>query len=397
MTYPQALFALLPSAIGRPRYVSALDALPVVRARLAVGDPEVVPALTALVTEAEDALTVGPFSVTGKRRLPVSGDPHDYYSIGPYWWPNPATADGLPYVRRDGEVNPEFLQTDRTPLEAMVTAVTTLCRAYAFTGRRDCAARAVLLLRVWFLDEATRMTPHLDYGQAIPGHCMGRGIGIIDTLGLATQLLPALGLLEDCAAWPEQERAALQRWFHAYLAWLLTSPHGIDEGTYFNNHGVAYDLQCAVFALFLGAEALARQLLAGVPARRIAAQIEPDGRQLHELARTKSLSYASMNLSLFLGLTAAGRTVGLDLAAYASPDGRSIRRALDWLLPFYLGAPWPHQQISPYAFEAAYPLLRQAARLFDDPSYADQAETMPMLSATAKQQSPARLLYPLAP
>ena len=35
-----------------------------------------------------------------------SGDPHDYVSIGPYWWPNPDTPDGLPYVRRDGILTP---------------------------------------------------------------------------------------------------------------------------------------------------------------------------------------------------------------------------------------------------------------------------------------------------
>ena len=50
------------------------------------------------------SLSDGPWSVMDKQHVPPSGDKHDYMSLGPYWWPDPDKPDGLPYIRRDGEV-----------------------------------------------------------------------------------------------------------------------------------------------------------------------------------------------------------------------------------------------------------------------------------------------------
>src|SRR5207302_773663 len=83
-----------------------------------------------------------------KRRVPPSGDKHDYVSMGPYWWPNPAKRGGLPYVRRDGERNPEMRDDYDAPrLAATTGAVTTLGLAYYFTDDEKYARRAALLLR----------------------------------------------------------------------------------------------------------------------------------------------------------------------------------------------------------------------------------------------------------
>src|SRR5690348_13803992 len=56
-------------------------------------------------SEADKAMNEGPFSVMQKSSAPPSGDKHDYMSLAPYFWPNPNTADHLPYIRRDGERN----------------------------------------------------------------------------------------------------------------------------------------------------------------------------------------------------------------------------------------------------------------------------------------------------
>ncbi len=56
-------------------------------------------ALTSLRNEAEKALKALPMSVTQKERTAPSGDKHDYLSLAPYWWPDPKTKDGLPYLR----------------------------------------------------------------------------------------------------------------------------------------------------------------------------------------------------------------------------------------------------------------------------------------------------------
>ena len=56
-------------------------------ALLAAKDPSVAAAYEAVVATANAALAQGPWSVTTKAVLPPSGNPHDYASVGVYWWP----------------------------------------------------------------------------------------------------------------------------------------------------------------------------------------------------------------------------------------------------------------------------------------------------------------------
>ena len=93
-----------------PRRLDA-SALGDARDRVRAADARTRPAWTAVETAAGAALSAGPFSVTDKAVVPPSGDKHDDMSQAPYWWPNPATPNGLPYVQRDGERNPEIDKT----------------------------------------------------------------------------------------------------------------------------------------------------------------------------------------------------------------------------------------------------------------------------------------------
>ena len=328
--------------------------------------------------------------MTQKSGLPPSGDRHDYMSLGPYWWPDPESPDGRPYVRRDGEVNPERDELDSLPLKRMCSAVDDLALGYYLGGHEPYAEKAVLLLRTWFLEPATRMNPHLRYGQAIPGVCEGRGIGIIDTRVLA-RLVDSVGLLGGSLAWTDEDQAGLTGWFSRYLDWLLESDIGRDEAAQANNHGTWYDVQVSSFALFTGEESVAHRVLGEDAPRRIAAQIEPDGRQPRELSRTRSLSYSTMNLAGMFDLAALGEAVDLDLWSYRSDDGRSIRAALDWLLEHALGEdPWPHEQITPFDHAELLPLIRRAQTRYPDGAYGAWAERMPATDLA----DPANLLYP---
>ena len=159
-------------AVGVPA-VFHLDGADLVRAKAAIaeGNSAVLDALAHLVERADAALEKGPFSVTHKTVMPPSGDKQDYMSFGPYWWPNPDTEDGLPYIRRDGEVNPSARTdgSDSPRLGVMARSVLTLALAYYYTGEDVYAERAALLMRTWFLDPDLRMNPHLQFAQAIPG------------------------------------------------------------------------------------------------------------------------------------------------------------------------------------------------------------------------------------
>jgi hypothetical protein len=341
------------------------------RAAAATGVEPYASAWRHLVAAAGTALTAGPFSVTYKRSRPASGNRHDYLSHGPYWWPNPDSADGLPYVRRDGERNPTAGEYDSEPLASMCAAVRTLALANWFTGQRAYADRAAHLLRVWFLDTETRMNPHLEFGQAVPGICPGRGIGIIDTVPLC-EVVDAIGLLEHGGALSSADVGNLRVWFDTYMRWLRESPHGRAEAGQHNNHGTWYDVQVAAFALFASRSKTAREVLTAFPRLRLATQVEPDGAQPHELARTRSWSYALFNLRAMTYAASLARHVDCELWRHETPDGRSILHAIDWLVPYACGdRPWPYPQIAPTSNAPFYRILRQAHRIRPDAGYAD--------------------------
>src|SRR6266536_2331152 len=91
-----------------PRTVLAREAsLRHVKRRIAARDAVIMPAYRALVGAAERAMGITALSVMQKKQIPPSGNKHDYMSTAPYYWPDPTKPGGLPYINRDGEMNPE--------------------------------------------------------------------------------------------------------------------------------------------------------------------------------------------------------------------------------------------------------------------------------------------------
>jgi hypothetical protein len=371
--------------VPNPPRVFLLDGrhLLATKQRIRDGDKILEPALAQLRRDAQKALPTAPQSVVNKDATPPSGDKHDYMSQAPYFWPNPKTADHLPYIRRDGERNPEINKiSDHQSLDRMVSAVETLTLAYYFDRDEACAAKAAQLLRAWFVDSATRMNPNLQYAQAIPGVNSGRGIGLIETRGL-TRVVDAIGLLAGSKAWIESDQRNLEQWFATFLQWMLESTNGRDEAAAKNNHGTYYDLQVSSFALFLGKRDLASKILETAKAKRIATQIEPDGRQPLELVRTKAWSYSVGNLDGLTLLANIAERVGVDLWNYHTADGRSIRRAFDYLVPFAFGQKkWPDQQIGEWQPEILFPLIRRASARYQDQQHRALMKRVPAAEAT---------------
>ncbi|HEX8041149.1 MAG TPA: alginate lyase family protein, partial [Chryseosolibacter sp.] len=262
--------------------------------------------LGLLRRRAGEYLDVAPYTITKKTSLPPSGDKHDYESQGPYWWPDPKSKDGLPYIRRDGERNPEIEKlTDHRYLSEMTRAVKILSLAFYLTGDERYGTKAAAFLRTWFIDPSTRMNPNLNFGQRIPGRTDGRDIGIIETRDIG-EVTDAVGLLQGAKDWSASDQAGMEAWTRAYLDWLLHSENGKGEVKQHNNHGTWYDVQVTALALFTWQDDIARQALLRARDERLAKHIEPDGRQPAELARTRSWSYSVMNLQSFFTLATLG-------------------------------------------------------------------------------------------
>jgi hypothetical protein len=321
-------------------------------------------------SDADAAMHAGPFTVTAKSQTPPSGDKHDYMSLARYFWPNPDTPDHLPYVRRDGESNPQINSiADHAGILKMEDAVHALALGYELTGREAYAARATLLIRTWFLDPDTRMNPNLRFAQAVLGVNDGRGTGILDARGLP-DVADAIAMIRSSKSWTAADEAGMKSWFSDYYTWLTTSKNGLDEAAAKNNHGSWYDYQAAGIALFLGKQDDARALLTQARTKRIAVQIGPDGSQPMELARTKSFSYSAFNLDALTRLADMGELAGVDLWKYQAPGGGSIRVALNYLLPFALkDQHWGHAEIEGFNGDALTVAVLRGAVYLRDPQY----------------------------
>jgi Alginate lyase len=344
-----------------------------VRESLRRGEPQFEPALAALEADANSMLSVGPMSVMDKNVTPPSGDKHDYMSQAPYWWPDPSKPNGTPYIRRDGRRNPEIDRiTDRDNLERLSDTVSTLALAYYLDGRDVQAYYAARLVRVWFLDRATRMNPHLQFAQRIPGVSEGGSAGLIETRFLPT-IIDGVMLLQGSSAWTPSDDAAFKEWMAAYLRWLLESRFGQEELARGNNQETWYNVQVVALALYTGQTDVARTRLVGARAE-IGRQFETDGRQPRELARTRAWDYSIFNLTAYLHLAALGDRVGVDLWQYRTDEGRSLRQGVEYLIPFATGEKrFPYEQITEFRASALHPVLRRAAVGWSEPKYRELA------------------------
>lgn len=346
---------------------------------------------------AEEAMGMAPVSITQFPAGLSEGGPHDFYSNGDYWWPDPNRPNGLPYVRRDGQSNPDNFSAHRIALRNMRNAVAALAAAYALDGQEKYAAKAVTLLRVFFLDEGTRMNPSLLYAQAIPGVSSGRGIGIIDTLHLAEVPLAIMAIDKSKAMTPET-RDGLKTWFADYAQWMTTHRYGLDEMNARNNHSVAYMVQLAAFARLTGDGEkldLCRRRYKEV---FVPQQMAVDGSFPQELARTKPYGYSIFQLDNMAILCQLLSTPDENLWAFTLPDGRGIRKAVEYLYPYLRDqSAWPRKPDVEHfeAWPVRQPALLFAGYAFGEGRYVDLWKTLEPDPTDAEVQRNMAITQPL--
>lgn len=335
--------------------------------------------VAGLEADARAAIARGTFSVIDKTGCAPSGDRQDYWHPAPYWWPNPDTSDGLPYIHRDGErrpgtglYEPGSEEFDRSNLQRVLEGATICALAWSATGEQAHAAHGAALIRRWFLDPETRMNPHLRFAQARMGSNDNEGnrSGIIEMRDLYI-LLDAARLLGRAGALGAAELGALHDWLTAYRTWLVGSEQGAVECAGRNNHGTYFDLQLAAIDAYLGETASLNATFRRCRVR-INVQFDPDGSQPYELRRPTSLHYCCFNLQGWVSLAAIGGRCGEDFWRHESATGGSLLRGVQWLTRFAAKRDWPYPQSEPFAWGRFVPLLA-AARRFSGES-GDMAE-----------------------
>ncbi|PWC14858.1 alginate lyase [Brenneria roseae subsp. americana] len=362
LTAADSLFA----APAHPLIV-ALEDLNYSQQQVAANTPSFSAAYQTLIARADKALTHPVYSVMDKTLTAASGDKHDYYSFPPYWWPDPAKKDGLPYIRKDGQTNPDSNSdaTDKNRLVSMSNDVWTLALAWQFSQNHAYAEKARNQLVAWFINPDTRMNPSLQYAQAIPGINEGRGIGLIDSRPLV-EVIDAVELLRPADVLSEEDYQAIRKWYGDFYHWMMTSQNGFEEDNWHNNHGTWFDVQAASFALFSGQPEEAKKRLQITQLRRIASHFDKEGRQMAELERTRPWHYSNFHLEAYNKLGRLGDIAGVDVWNFTLDD-HSLRNGYRYIAGFInSNAQWPWQDLDKMNDKKALVNIINAARAWPD-------------------------------
>lgn len=356
---------------------------------------------TSILHEAIWALSQEPQTVTSSLSTRTAGGIHDFFSEGDYWWPDPRHIDS-PYVQRDGMTNPDNFVDHRKAMIRFSRVMGALASAYLLNRDERYAQQALRHARAWFKDTATLMHPHLRFAQAIKGRFTGRGIGIIDTIHLL-EVAKALEVFEKSRAAESEDFKVFRRWFTDYLTWMTTHPYGLDESRALNNHGTCWTLQVAGFASFTGNDSLMKVCRERYLLQHLPGQMAVDGSFPRELARTKPYGYSLFNLDAMVmicqvlegkkgkrheaqgtrwevkgrrheakGTRHEGQgSEGKSLWDVSVDDGRSIKKGVDFLLPYVRDKKsWPYKQDVMYwdQWPVAHPFLLFSAIAYDNES-----------------------------
>jgi hypothetical protein len=309
---------------------------------------------------ANQYLSEKPITITAATSPRSAGGLHDFFSEGDYWWPDPNNPGG-PYMQRDGMTNPDNFVAHRRYLMRLSVQVPALAAAWKLTGDARYAKHAARHLRAWFIDEATRMNPNLQYAQAIHGRFTGRGIGVIDTIHLV-EVARAIEVLQSGKGLSAPDLKGVKQWFTDYLNWMTTSKNGLEEREARNNHGTCWVMQVAAFASLTGNQQQLEYCRDRFKTVLVPNQIAVDGSFPQELRRTKPYGYSLFNLDAMAAVAQILSTPADNLWTFTLPDGRGVARAMEYMAPYIKEKKrWPLKPDAMY--DAEWP-MRHSSLLF---------------------------------
>jgi hypothetical protein len=321
-----------------------------------------------IIRDAKQYLNERPLTITSSHSARTPGGLHDFFSEGDYWWPDPKNPDG-PYIRRDGESNPDNFVAHRQALMRLSVMMPALVAAWKLTGDKVYAARAREHVVAWFITPDTKMNPNLQYAQAIKGVNPGRGTGIIDTIHMV-EVTRAASLMKDSGIWASpNEYGEIQAWFKDYVRWMTTSKNGIEERDATNNHGSCWVMQVAAFASFTNDQESMRFCADRFKNKLIPEQVAANGSLPMELARTKPYSYSLFNMDILSTICQILSSNNDDLWSFSTKDGRSMQKVIGYMEPYIADkTKWPKPPDVEYFNDLP---VRQPSLLFGGLAYGE--------------------------
>jgi len=295
-----------------------------------------------IIEEANQYLEMEPVAITSESCERSLGGKNDFYSEGDYWWPNPEDPDG-PYIRRDGMSNPDYFKAHREAMRNMSIQVAALTAAYKITGEKKYAQHSLKHLNVWFLNEDTKMSPNMNYAQAIKGICPGRGVGLIDAIHLV-EPARAVTVLKKYNGINDKDFISIQNWFAEFLVWMTTHEYGIDERERKNNHGTCWVMQAAEYATLTENDEILNYCRDRYKVVLLPNQMSEDGSFHLELKRTKPYGYSLFNIDIMATVCEILSTPEDNLWTFKLDDGRGMEIGMNFIYPYIKDkSSWPYE------------------------------------------------------
>ncbi|PPQ81261.1 hypothetical protein CVT26_015092 [Gymnopilus dilepis] len=325
----------------------------------------------------------GPWSVMNKTFTPPSGNKHDYMSLAPYWWPDcsgvgNATAlteqqiwTTCPYKQRDGQFNPDARTVDNVGgFQSMSEASFYNTMAWALNTdpyeRGTFEFNAVRFIRAWFIDDDTKMTPHMNYAQMKrgPDGQLGSRTGILDLKNMVKVSNAILILRKgQSKLWTDDLDSKMRAWTKEYINWLETSDLAQEEKAATNNHGSFYYNQLAALKILNNDMTGAKTTTDEFFNTLYMDQITSKGEQPLEAIRTRPYHYRAYNLAALVTNARLAQHVDKTSNSWnkTTKDGANIKSAVD----FAMTVPASGTGETKYASEL-HPIIASAASVYGD-------------------------------
>lgn len=330
-----------------------------------------------IINTATNALDSLPLPLTTAVCDRSAGGPHDFYSEGDYWWPDPENPDG-PYIRKDGQTNPENFVAHRLAMIRLSRIIGMETSAYLLTGDAKFANAVDSHLNAWFIQPETKMNPSLNFAQAIKGRVTGRGIGIIDAIHLI-EVARSVEILEANHALPAATTEGTKQWFEEFVNWLVTSEYGQDEMNTKNNHATCWVMQVGAFARLTGNNEVLDLCRNRFKTILLPNQMAENGSFPLELERTKPYGYSLFNLDAFMTAAEILSDNNHNLFAFITPDGKNLEKGAEFMYPYVKDkSSWPYKHDVMYwnDWPVRQPFLLFAGRAYNHPEYIELWKTL---------------------
>jgi hypothetical protein len=141
-------------------------------------------------------------------------------------------------------------------------------------------------------------------------------------------------MLADAKALTGPDHDAVKSWFAEYATWMTTSKNGTEEHDTKNNHATCWLMQVAAFASLTDDKRLMAYCAERYRTVIVPGQIAADGSLPLEMARTKPYGYCLFNLEALATLCQIISDSGDDIWNFATPDGRGIAKAIEYMFPY---------------------------------------------------------------